>query len=90
MAAQDPYFSNAPTADGPANRIFTVVPSDSLDLAFVTTGVFVGQGGDLAVQDRSSGETVVFRNLADGTGLPIRVARVLATGTTAGQIVGMA
>ncbi len=34
MAAQDPYSSNAPTADGPATRIFAVVPSDSLDLAF--------------------------------------------------------
>ncbi len=66
------------------------VASDGNDLPFVTTGLYIGSGGDLAVLDRASGETVVFKNLSDGAGLPIRVARVLATGTTATQIVGMA
>lgn len=90
MPAQDPYSSSAMTAAGPANRVFAISPNDGSDLPFVTTGLFVGTGGDLAVQDRHSGETVVFRNVGDGVGLPIRVARVLATGTTAASIVGMA
>ncbi|WP_061933413.1 hypothetical protein [Aureimonas sp. AU22] len=90
MPAQDPYLNAATTAAGPANRVFAVSPSDSVDLPFVTTGIYVGLGGDIAVQDRVSGDTVVFRNVGDGAGLPIRVARVLATGTTAGHIVGMA
>lgn len=90
MPALDPYLTAATTAAGPATRLFAVTPSDGVDLPFVTTGLYVGTGGDVAVQDRLSGETVVFRNLGDGAGLPVRVARVLATGTTAGHIVGMA
>ncbi len=90
MPAHDPYAPNAASAAGPAQRLFSVVPDDGTDLPFVTTAVYVGSTGDLAVLDRASGQTVVFRNLSGGTGLPIRVARVLATGTTAGDIVGLA
>ncbi len=90
MAADDPYQLTATTAAGPATRVFTVAPSDTADLPFVTTGLYVGTGGHLAVQDRLTGATVVFKNLAGGTGLPVRVARVLATGTTAADIVGLA
>ncbi|RIY02599.1 hypothetical protein D3218_04335 [Aureimonas flava] len=90
MPAQDPYLNAAPAAAGPATRLFAVTPSDTAELPFVTTGLYVGSGGDVAVQDRLSGETVVFRNVGEGAGLPVRVARVLATGTTAGQIVGLA
>lgn len=87
---QDPYQYRMQTAGGPANRLFAVVPSDTADLPFVTTGLYVGNGGDIAVKDRSTGSTIVFKNVPAGSGLPIRVARVLATSTTATDIVGLA
>ncbi|WP_182085403.1 hypothetical protein [Aureimonas sp. ME7] len=90
MPARDTYLSTATSMAGPANRLFAVTPDDGADLPFVTTGLYVGGGGDLAVKDRESDATVVFRNLGSGAGLPIRVARVLATGTTATDIVGLA
>ncbi|WP_279478020.1 hypothetical protein [Aureimonas sp. SK2] len=90
MPAQDLYLYTATTAAGPATRVLAVVPSDADDLPFVTTGLYIGVGGDVAVKDRVSGDTVVFKNVASGSGLPIRVARVLATGTTASAIVSLA
>ncbi|MFD2235927.1 spike base protein, RCAP_Rcc01079 family [Aureimonas populi] len=90
MSITDPYLYSASTASGPANRLFAVTPSDTQSLPFVTTGLYVGGAGDLAVLDRATGQTVVLRAVPAGSVLPIRVARVLATGTTATDIVGLA
>lgn len=90
MPAIDTYRTSGPPMGGPARQIFPVTPSDTNELPFVTTGVYVGTGGDLAVKDYTNGGTVIFKNVAGGSGLPIRVAQILATGTTATDIVGLA
>lgn len=74
----------------PASTVFPVAPSNTVDLLFLTTALYVGTAGNVAVRDRRTGATVVFRNVPAGAILPIRVARVLATGTTATDIVGLA
>lgn len=75
---------------GPAETLFTITPSDTVDVAFVTTGIYVGTAGDLAVIDRRTQSIVIFRSVPAGSILPIRVDRVRATGTTAGNLVGLA
>lgn len=62
-----------------------VTPSDSATLMKVTRAVYVGTGGDLAVH-LIGGTAITFKNVANGTLLPIRVDQVLATGTTADDI----
>lgn len=48
----------------------------------------MGGGGDVAVRMMGGGEAV-FRNLQAGSLIPIRATRILAAGTTAGDLVGL-
>lgn len=66
-----------------------VTPNDSTDLPKLpTAGLFVGTGGDLEVNDMD-GNTVVLKNIPDGSVLPLKVSRVLAGNTTASEIVAL-
>lgn len=69
-----------PAANGEA-----VTPNDSTTV--YSRGVWVGTGGDLAVTMYDSGQSVTFPNVQSGSLLPIRVSKVLSTGTTASDIV---
>ena len=79
------------TSDSPefsARRLVAIVPHDVNDLAYVTKGLLIGTGGNisvLAVDDI----TPVLIKVSDGQTLPIRAKRVLVTGTTATNIVGL-
>jgi hypothetical protein len=64
------------------------VPSDSVPLALTTRAIYVGQGGDLRLRMASS-EIVTLAAVPAGSLLPLRVEQVLATGTTAGALVGL-
>ena len=64
------------------------VPDDAADLPHVTRALYVGGGGDVAVRMMGGGEAV-FRNLQAGSLIPIRATRILAAGTTAGDLVGL-
>ncbi len=74
-----------PAVDGVA-----VTPSAAA-LTDVTRCLFIGVGGDVQVTfmgiDDQPGNTVVHKNVQSGTFLPIRVTHVLATLTTATDIV---
>lgn len=62
-----------------------VTPHDSNDLA--TPGVlFVGTGGDVAIHTLA-GTELVFKNVANGSFLPVIAKRVLDTGTDADDII---
>jgi hypothetical protein len=54
----------------------------------VTRALYVGGGGNLAVR-LQDGTELTLANMPAGTLLPIRVTRILATGTTATEIVGL-
>ena len=69
----------------PAPGAFAITPNDATRLYAV--GVYVGGEGDVAVEGED-GETVTFTLVPAGSLLPIRVNRVLATGTTATNLVG--
>ena len=64
-------------------------PNDAADLPEVTRAIYVGTGGDLTVR-MLTGETLTFTGIAPASLLPVRAARILATGTTAGNLVGLA
>lgn len=80
--------NRAENLEGPASHGFSISPNDTTDLPQATRAVYVGADGDLAVV-MVSGATVSFQALMGGTLLPIRVSKVLATGTTAGALVGL-
>jgi len=49
-------------------------------------GVFVGTGGNIAIQGMNCGE-VTLTNIPDGSWLPIRITKVFNSGTTATGLV---
>ena len=81
-------FSDSPSS--PARTCFAVTPSDSAELSIVTKALYIGTGGDLAIVPVDGTGPVTFRNLPDGGMLDVRVRAVLATGTTAADLVGLA
>ncbi len=82
------YPGRADAISAPAQRAFTITPSDAVDLAAETRGLWVGASGDLALV-LASGDEVIVAGAVGGTLLPLRVRRVKATGTTASQLVGL-
>lgn len=74
--------------DSPAKHAVAITPNDAADLATATRGIYVGTGGDIAVV-MVGGESVTFTAVPQGMILSIRVTRVLATGTTASNLVGV-
>jgi hypothetical protein len=71
----------------PANHWFTVVPSDTTDLAIVPRGIYVGVTGAVAMHD-VTGNKCIFEAMPVGI-YPIRPRRILATGTAATNILGL-
>lgn len=67
---------------------FVITPSDSVDLTYVTRGIYVGSAGNLAVI-MANGDTVTFVGISAGAIHPIQAKRVKLTGTTAGSLVGV-
>ena len=72
-----------------------VTPSDTFSAATKLNGsaLYVGVGGDVSVimygVEPTLGNAVVFKNAAEGLFLPVIVDYVLATGTTATDIVAV-
>ena len=69
-----------------------VTPSDTVDITGATANtpaaLFVGTGGNIDVITLG-GSTLLLKNIADGTFLPIQVTRVKATLKTATDIVAI-
>lgn len=77
-------------AAAPASRTAAITPSDTTDLDRYAKALYVGVSGDvkvLAAGDDDAGG-VTFKSHPIGY-LPVRVRRVLATGTTATNLVAL-
>jgi hypothetical protein len=73
---------------------FEIVPDNDNDLEKNTQAIYVGTAGNITVHmvrndDSALPEEITFSNVLPGTILPIWVRRVLATGTTAGNLIGL-
>lgn len=86
----DPFESSSDSLVAPAKAAFAITPSDTQALSGATKALFVGTGGDIALEAIGSDSDVIFRNVASGSVLPIRVRIVRSTGTTATDLVGLA
>jgi hypothetical protein len=84
----DLYKNHSRGLSSPAENAAPVTPDDLAPLGAASRALYVGQGGDLAVE-MLGGESVVLGNVPAGALLPLRVARVRASGTTAGRIIAL-
>lgn len=66
----------------PGTGIETVVPSDTVNLATNSLGIYVGGAGDI-VAVMADGTSGLFKAVPVGTFLPIQVQRINNTNTTA-------
>ena len=79
-----------PGINGVANNAVAITPNDSTDLSVTTNRLYVGGAGALVVRLIGDPSTnVTFAAVPAGTTLPIRVVRVLSSGTAASSIVGL-
>lgn len=84
----DNYKSHQSGLESPAEAGASLTPSDSAMLPNATRAIYVGGGGQLRVT-LVSGDTVTLNGVLAGMIYPLRVAQVLATGTTATGLVGL-
>ena len=84
----DRFSANAASLSGPASHVFPVTPSDATDLTEAVRALYIGSGGTVSLRT-VSGATATFLSVAAGSILPVRADRVLQTGTTATDIVGV-
>lgn len=69
-------------------RFVAVTPHDSTPLPAGVRGLYVGTGGNVALNG-VDGAAATFANVVGGTVLPVQVSLVKSTGTTASNIVAM-
>lgn len=77
-----------PSVNHPAASAVAVTPHDTNPLTNISRGLYIGTAGNLAVV-MQDGTEVNFASVPAGAVLPIRVQKVKATGTTAGNIVAL-
>ncbi|MFC6911734.1 hypothetical protein ACFQGS_23650, partial [Novosphingobium lubricantis] len=68
---------------------FVVQPSDQAELPQVPKAIYVGQGGNISLIPLRGTAPVTFYNVAGGSILDVRARAVMATGTTALDMVGL-
>jgi hypothetical protein len=73
----------------PARLAFVIVPSDSAEIDPLPKAIIVGVAGNVVLRAADSTADVTIAALA-GQIIPIRTRFVRSTGTTAGQITGLA
>lgn len=79
-------FAGRPRAPSePAYGHFEITPSDSVDLTHVPSAIRVGGAGDVVIRDRH--DVDITYTCTAGEILGVRAVRVLATGTTATNLV---
>lgn len=83
----DIYSKQKPQLDSPGVGAFAVTPNDSTDLTQVPRWLYIGGAGNLAVV-MANDDSVTFVSVPVGR-FDIRVSRILATGTTATNIVAV-
>lgn len=78
-----------PGLESPPSRGAAVTPSDAADLAFPIRGLMVAGPGNVALVTLG-GDTVTLPALEPGVQYAVLARRILASGTTASGIVGLA
>lgn len=83
-------FSNYPNGvESPARKSFAVTPNDSTPLSVAPRAIMVGSAGNITGRLLEDTVDTVFVGLQPGVVYPLRFDLIKATGTTAGNIVGL-
>lgn len=86
----DRYSNFSDTPGSAATTCFAIIPHDTNALTQVPKAVYVGTGGHVTLRATNDSAATTFRNVASGQILDIRASHVLATGTTATDLVALA
>lgn len=86
----DEFYANLQSVLTPSEDPFEVTPNDSTDLAAIPKALYIGGAGDIVLIAKDSDSSVTFVGVPAGTQLQVRAKRILATGTTATNIVALA
>ncbi len=87
----DPWSDTKKTRSDCADNAALVTPNDSTDLATIATALLVGGSGALKITTAGGSTLTLPATVVTAAGgfLPIRVARVWSTGTTATDILAL-
>lgn len=83
----DEFATYARGLESPASKAAAVAGNDAADLTDTSRALYVGTGGNLAVILAHNTAPVTLVGVPSGVILPIRVKRIMATNTTASNIV---
>ena len=86
--AIDTYRNMVGGLESPAREAVEITPNDSADLANTTRSIYIGASGDVEVYMAGKTTPVLFKSVPVGV-LPVRVDRVLATNTTASDLIAL-
>ena len=86
----DEFALQSQSALTPSENPYAVVPNDAADLPSVPKALYVGNGGTIVLRGKDSDVDVTFVAVPSGTQLQVRAKRIMATGTTASNIVALA
>ena len=81
----DRYVGSGDDLLSPASRVAVVTPSDAVDLPIASKRLWIGGAGNVTLVT-VGGDTVEYPSVPAGTYLQVRAARVMATGTSATNI----
>ena len=87
---EDRSMGRVSLGGGKAIDAVAVTPNDSTDLPDgVSEGLYVGMAGDIALILEDMSTSIIFKDLAAGVVHPLKVKRVLDTGTDATDIIAI-
>ena len=85
---KDKFSTYSAGLNAPASEAEAITPDDQADLSWATRALYVGTAGNVRVI-MLSGDTVDLTQLQAGIMYPLRIRRVLATGTDATNLVAL-
>lgn len=86
----DSFSSHNTSLNSPARSAFAITPSDSIDLPETTRAIYTGVGGTMVCILAGDTTAVTFDSLPAGVVIPLRIRRILSTGTTSSmQLIGL-
>ena len=85
----DAFAASADAAHAPATRALAITPHNSNPLTDIPKAIYVGSAGDVTMRALRDSADHVWTAVPAGSILPIRASHVRATGTTAGDLLGL-
>lgn len=77
-------------ASSPARNSYAVTPHDTNEIGtYMPKAIYVGTGGTIVMKLDGDTAASTFTNVPDGALMPFRAKVILATGTTASDIVAV-